>query len=170
MNVIDSAVEKTKSLQGFLITHSIGGGSGSGLGSLILERLRTAYPKKKIFTFSVAPSPLISDSAVEPYNAVLTLQRIRDNADAAVLLDNEALFRIAKSKLHRAPSKDEIIQAGGIDQTTRDHIRNTDLQLGRLVDEVGRGRVELSRELRNEIKLVARTIAIVAGEPQAVGD
>ncbi len=104
MNVIDAAVEKTKSLQGFLLTHSIGGGSGSGLGSLILERLRSAYPKKKIFTFSVAPSPLISDSAVEPYNAVLTLQRIRDNADAAVILDNEALFRIAKSKLHRAPN------------------------------------------------------------------
>lgn len=104
MNVIDAAVEKTKSLQGFLITHSIGGGSGSGLGSLILERLRQAYPKKKIFTFSVVPSPLISDSAVEPYNAVLTLQRILDNADAAVLLDNEALFRIAKSKLHRSPN------------------------------------------------------------------
>lgn len=104
MNVIDAAVEKTKSLQGFLITHSIGGGSGSGLGSLILERLRQAYPKKRIFTFSVAPSPLISDSAVEPYNAVLTLQRILDNADAAVLLDNEALFRIAKSKLHRSPN------------------------------------------------------------------
>jgi hypothetical protein len=104
MNVIDSAVEKTKSLQGFLITHSIGGGSGSGLGSLILERLRGAYPKKKIFTFSVAPSPVISDAAVEPYNAILTLQRIRDNADAAVILDNEALFRIAKSKLNRAPN------------------------------------------------------------------
>lgn len=104
MNVIDAAVEKTKSLQGFMITHSIGGGSGSGLGSLILERLRQAYPKKRIFTFSVAPSPLISDSAVEPYNAVLTLQRILDNADAAVLLDNEALFRIAKSKLHRSPN------------------------------------------------------------------
>lgn len=104
MNVVDSAVEKTKALQGFLITHSIGGGSGSGLGSLILERLRAAYPKKKIFTFSVAPSPLISDSAVEPYNAILTLQRIRDNADAAVILDNEALFRIAKSKLRRSPT------------------------------------------------------------------
>jgi tubulin beta len=104
MNVIDAAVEKTKSLQGFMMTHSIGGGSGSGLGSLILERLRQAYPKKRIFTFSVVPSPLISDSAVEPYNAILTLQRIRDNADAAVLLDNEALFRIAKSKLHRSPN------------------------------------------------------------------
>ena len=104
MNVIDAAVEKTKSLQGFLLTHSIGGGSGSGLGSLILERLRQAYPKTKIFTFSVAPSPLISDSAVEPYNAILTLQRILDNADAAVLLDNEALFRIAKAKLNRSPN------------------------------------------------------------------
>ncbi len=104
MNVIDAAVEKTKGLQGFLLTHSIGGGSGSGLGSLILERLRTAYPKKRIFTFSVAPSPLISDSAVEPYNAILTLQRILDNADSAVILDNEALFRIAKSKLNRSPN------------------------------------------------------------------
>ena len=104
MNVIDAAVEKTKSLQGFLLTHSIGGGSGSGLGSLILERLRQAYSKKKIFTFSVAPSPVISDSAVEPYNAILTLQRILDNADAAVLLDNEALFRIAKAKLNRSPN------------------------------------------------------------------
>jgi hypothetical protein len=104
MNVIDSAVEKTKSLQGFLLTHSIGGGSGSGLGSLILEKLRAAYPKKKIFTFSVAPSPVISDAAVEPYNAILTLKRIRDNADAAVILDNEALFRIAKTQLNRAPN------------------------------------------------------------------
>ena len=59
---------------------------------------------------------------------------------------------------------------GGLDQTTRDHIRNTDIQLGRLIDELSHGRSELSRELRNEIKLVARTIAIVAGEPQAAGD
>ena len=59
---------------------------------------------------------------------------------------------------------------GGLDQRTRDHIRNTDAQLGRVLEELTRGRTELSRELRNEIKLVARTIAIVAGEPQAVGD
>jgi tubulin/FtsZ family protein/tubulin-like protein len=104
MNTIDAAVAKTKSLQGFLLTHSIGGGSGSGLGSLILERLRATYPKKKIFTFSVVPSPLISDAAVEPYNAVLTLQKIKDNADCAVLLDNQALFRIARSRLQRTPN------------------------------------------------------------------
>jgi len=104
MNTVDSAVEKTKSLQGFLITHSIGGGSGSGLGALIIERLRAAYPRKKIFTFSVVPSPLISDAAVEPYNAVLSLQKIKENADCAILLDNQALFRIAKSRLQRTPN------------------------------------------------------------------
>ncbi len=99
MNVIDSNVETCQSLQGFLITHSIGGGSGSGLGALIIEQLRKAYPDKKIFTFSVAPSPLISDSAIEPYNAILTLNKLKDNADAVVLLDNDTLFRIASSKL-----------------------------------------------------------------------
>ena len=104
MNVVDSAVEKTKALQGFLLTHSLGGGSGSGLGALIVERLRAAYPRKKIFTFSVAPSPLISDAAVEPYNAVLSLQKIKENADCAILLDNQALFRIAKSRFQRTPN------------------------------------------------------------------
>jgi tubulin beta len=104
MNIIDSAVEKTRALQGFLLTHSLGGGSGSGLGALILERLRAAYPRKKIFTFSVVPSTLISDAAVEPYNAVLSLQKIRDNADCAVLLDNQALFRIAKTRFKRTPN------------------------------------------------------------------
>ena len=58
MNVIDSQVEKTESLQGFIVAHSLGGGSGSGVGSLIVEKLREAYPKKKLFTFSVAPSAL----------------------------------------------------------------------------------------------------------------
>ena len=74
-------------------------------------------------------------------------------------------------------SQQELVQhlaqrgdGGGLDPATRDHIRNTDVQLGRLLDEMARGRNELSRELRNEIKLVARTIAIVAGEPQAAGD
>ena len=114
MNLVDDAVEKTTSLQGFMITHSIGGGSGSGLGSLIVERLRERFPKKKIFTFSVAPSPVISDSAIEPYNSILTLQKLKDNADISVVLDNEALFRIAKTKLSRSPTYMDLNQIVGL--------------------------------------------------------
>ena len=58
--------------------------------------------------------------------------------------------------------------AGLLDDATREHIRNTDQKLGRLIDELARGREETTRELKNEIKLVSRTIAIAAGEPQSL--
>jgi hypothetical protein len=54
------------------------------------------------------------------------------------------------------------------DEATRQHLRSIDAQLGQVLDEMGRGRDELVRELRGEIKLVTRTIAIAAGEPQLV--
>ena len=84
--------------------------------------------------------------------------------------DQDLLERMVGSQQALVQHMAQRADAGGLDQTTRDHIRNTDIQLSRLIEEMGRGRAELSRELRNEIKLVARTIAIVAGEPQAVGD
>lgn len=62
-------------------------------------------------------------------------------------------------------------RAGGtvhLDEATREHIRNADQKLSRLLDELARGREETTRELKNEIKLVSRTIAIAAGEPQSV--
>ena len=84
--------------------------------------------------------------------------------------DQGMLERVVGSQQALVQHMAQRADAGGLDQVTRDHIRNTDIQLSRLTDEIARGRVELSRELRNEIKLVARTIAIVAGDPQAVGD
>ncbi|MGE5475111.1 MAG: hypothetical protein ACM3Q1_00510 [Bacteroidales bacterium] len=53
-------------------------------------------------------------------------------------------------------------QSGGMDETTRTHIRNMDLALGRLVEETAHGHDELIAELRSEFKLLARTIAAVA--------
>ena len=84
--------------------------------------------------------------------------------------DQDLLERVVGSQQALVQHMAQRVDAGSLDQTTRDHIRNTDVQLGRLIDEVTRGRAELSRDLRNEIKLVARTIAIVAGEPQAAGE
>ena len=53
--------------QGFQVTHSLGGGTGSGLGTLMLSKMRTAFPDKVSCTFSVYPSPKVSDVVVEPY-------------------------------------------------------------------------------------------------------
>lgn len=52
--------------------------------------------------------------------------------------------------------------AGGIDDVTKGHIRNLDLQLGKLVEETRAGREQLVGQMRNEIKLLARTIAVAA--------
>jgi len=81
-----------------MLLHSIAGGTGSGLGSFLLERLNDRFPKKLIQTYSVFPEK--SDVVVQPYNSLLTLRRLTQNADSVVVLDNTALARIAADTLH----------------------------------------------------------------------
>merc|ERR1719150_1949906 len=61
--------ESCDCLQGFQITHSLGGGTGSGMGTLLISKIREEYPDRMMCTFSVFPSPKVSDTVVEPYNA-----------------------------------------------------------------------------------------------------
>lgn len=99
------------SSQGFVLCHSIAGGTGSGLGSYLLEKLNDRstqttpysclftfthdlkisfrpifrYPKKLVQTYSVFPNQdEMSDVVVQPYNSLLTLKRLTQNADCVV--------------------------------------------------------------------------------------
>lgn len=92
-------VEHCDSLQGFQVTHSIGGGSGSGMGSLLLRNLKDEFPSQIINTFTVIPSTKVSETVVEPYNAVLSLNEMIFNTDEAICFDNEALLNIARNTL-----------------------------------------------------------------------
>ncbi|BBN05271.1 tubulin alpha [Marchantia polymorpha subsp. ruderalis] len=87
------------SLQGFLLFHAVGGGTGSGLGSLLLERLTVDYGKKAKLGFTVYPSPQVSTAVVEPYNSVLSTHSLLEHTDVAVLLDNEAIYDICRRSL-----------------------------------------------------------------------
>jgi tubulin gamma len=81
--------------------HSIAGGTGSGLGSFLLERLNDRFPKKIIQTYSVFPDTTDSDNVVvHPYNSLLSIRRLTQNTDSVVVLDNGALSRIAADRLH----------------------------------------------------------------------
>ena len=51
-------------LQGFLVFNAVGGGTGSGLGSLLLERLSVDYGKKSKLGFTVYPSPQVHSPAL----------------------------------------------------------------------------------------------------------
>merc|ERR1719270_347580 len=106
------------SLEGFVLTHSIAGGTGSGMASYVLEKLADRYPKKLVQTYSVFPNQedkgdntmgYVSDVVVQPYNSILTLKRLTQSADCVVVLDNTALNRIATDRLHIAsPSLTQI--------------------------------------------------------------
>ena len=48
---------------------------------------------------------------------------------------------------------------GGLDDATQDHIRNLDVHVARLLQEISAGRDDIVQQLRSEIKLLARTIA-----------
>ncbi|TIB70672.1 tubulin gamma chain [Wallemia mellicola] len=100
-DMIDREADGSDSLEGFMLLHSIAGGTGSGLGSFLLERLNDRFPKKLIQTYSVFPNNQeTSDVVVQPYNSILALKRLVNHADSVVVLDNAALSRIAADRLH----------------------------------------------------------------------
>merc|ERR1711959_231500 len=99
MDVIRREAEGCDALQGFQLSHSLGGGTGSGMGTLLLKRVREDYPDRIISTFSVVPSPKVSNTVVEPYNCVLSAHHLIDNADEVFCIDNEALYDICFRQL-----------------------------------------------------------------------
>ena len=57
MDHVKKVCEKCHALQGFLVFHSYGGGTGSGFSSLLMEKLSNDYGKKSKLTFSIYPAP-----------------------------------------------------------------------------------------------------------------
>merc|ERR1719321_1081033 len=96
---IRKLVDNSENVQGFIVNHSVGGGTGSGMGMLILERLAVDYRKKSKIGFEIYPSPNISTCIVEPYNGLLSTHWLLDHTDVSLILDNEALYHLGTSKL-----------------------------------------------------------------------
>ena len=94
LDVVRKEAEKCDCLQGFQLTHSLGGGTGSGMGTLLVSKIREEFPDRIKNTFSVVPSPKVSDTVVEPYNASPSIHQLVENTDETFCIDNEALYDI----------------------------------------------------------------------------
>merc|ERR1712176_914968 len=102
-------VDSCDNVQGFVINHSVGGGTGSGMGALILERLAVDYRKKTKIGFEIYPSPQISTSIVDPYNALLSTHWLLDHTEVSIVLDNEAVYGICNKALDlKTPTYDNL--------------------------------------------------------------
>lgn len=86
MDKVRRLADNCSGLQGFFVFHSFGGGTGSGFGALLLERLSTDYGKKSKLEFSVYPAPKTSNSIVEPYNSVLTTHTTLEHSDCSFMV------------------------------------------------------------------------------------
>ena len=104
-DVLDQVRKQTElceSISGFQIVHSLGGGTGSGLGSLLLEKLSEDYSDALKFNFSILPGSTnggVSDVVTEPYNSVLALNQLIENSQAVFPIENRALHRICTNNL-----------------------------------------------------------------------
>ncbi|GGC38564.1 flagellar motor protein MotA [Siccirubricoccus deserti] len=77
------------------------------------------------------------------------------------------MLRVAEQQAALGPVLQRLaeVQANpAIDEATRGHLRNSEIYLARLLEEVTQGRAQSTAELRSEIKLVARTIAALSEE------
>ncbi|KAH8382946.1 hypothetical protein KR009_005974, partial [Drosophila setifemur] len=99
LEVLRKESEGCDCLQGFQLAHSLGGGTGSGLGTLLISKIREEYPDRIMNSFSVVPSPKVSEVVVEPYNATLSLHQLLVDTDLSFCIDNEALYDICQQTL-----------------------------------------------------------------------
>eukprot|EP00794_Sanderia_malayensis_P019154 gene19154-21074_t len=98
-DVVRKEAESCDCLQGFKVFHSLGGGTGSGLGSLVLSLLREEFPDRMFASVSVLPSPKVSDIVVEPYNTMLAIDQLIEWCDEVFCMDNQALYDICTNSM-----------------------------------------------------------------------
>jgi len=106
-----------------------------------------------------------SRAASEPHLYALTerLSALTDQMKAEQAL----LVKLVEGQMELKPVLQRLADPaarGGIDDATRNHIRNMEVYLARLVEETASGRTRTVEELRAEIRLLARTIANLAEE------
>ncbi|XP_065886602.1 tubulin epsilon chain-like [Dysidea avara] len=90
-----TTVEHCDCLQSFFLLHSMGGGTGSGVGTKLLEILQDEYPDVYRFTTAVYPSGE-DDVITSPYNSVLAMKELTDKADCVLPVENQALLDICE--------------------------------------------------------------------------
>ncbi|XP_014281884.1 tubulin alpha-2 chain isoform X2 [Halyomorpha halys] len=96
---IRQILESCDSFQGFMVFHSVGGGTGSGFTAFILDDMLEEHGKKCKLEVAIYPAPEISTVVVEPYNAVFFTHATLDHFNVSFIADNEALYKICKHNL-----------------------------------------------------------------------
>ncbi|KAL3982923.1 Tubulin/FtsZ family GTPase domain protein [Acanthocheilonema viteae] len=109
LEVIRKEADICEGLQGFNVAHSLCGGTGSGFGALIIEKIHEQYPNRLISTFSTVSSNRLLGVMKQPYNTILSLQHLAENANITYCIDSDGLHDISRRMLRtREPNNDDL--------------------------------------------------------------
>ncbi len=107
------------------------------------------------------------DGRAETSRALVTLTERLTVLTEQMRANNRLMLRVAEGQANLGPALARIAEGeaiGGMDEETRGHIRNLDIHIARLSEDIAQGRAQATNELRNEIKVLTRTIAAIAEE------
>jgi len=99
MEMFNRELEKTDYLDSVIFFQSLAGGTGSGLGSYLLEAIRDEFPDLCIMNIAVVPH-ITGEVIVQNYNATFTLSKLYEHSDAILLIQNDLLHTTCKELLH----------------------------------------------------------------------
>lgn len=105
---IRTTAERCDNLHGFILMHSVGGGTGSGLGTAVLNILEDQYPHIDRFVNGIYPGEVTQDVITAPYNVLLSTNELIKKATCVFPADNGALLDICQSQNVKKNNVDQI--------------------------------------------------------------
>ena len=107
------------------------------------------------------------DSRAQANNAIMNLSERMAAFTDTMRTNQQMMLRIAETQSTLGPALQRLAERkadGGFDDVMRGHLRNIEIYLQRLLTETEQGRVQSTTELRNDLRLLTRTIAALAEE------
>jgi hypothetical protein len=105
------------------------------------------------------------DGRVQANQAIVALTERIGTLSDTMRSSQQLMLRIAETQSQLGPALQRLGERGS-DDAARGHLRNIEMALGRLASEMEQGRAQSTSELRNDIRVLTRTIAGLAGQPQ----
>jgi biopolymer transport protein ExbB/TolQ len=104
------------------------------------------------------------DGRNQANQAVLALNDRIGTMNDTMRTSQQLMLRIAEAQAALAPALHRLQEAQGGDDVARAHLRNIELYMQRLLAETEQGRVQMTTDLRNDLRVLTRTVAALAEE------
>jgi hypothetical protein len=106
------------------------------------------------------------ESRADVNQAILTLNDRIGLLTDTMRASQQLMLRIAETQASLAPALQRLADMRGGDDVSHAHLRNIELHLHRLLAESEKGRAQTTADLRNDLRVLTRTVAALAEAPR----